>query len=161
MIWFLLLFLTPLLILILAHCFHWLFHQECSGIFYRVHTKHHTLYTPEDFVSDTYRSPGGDSTIFLFGALFSPFIFSVIAITAFGIVPLWVGIGMMIEMALIALLNDRIHDSFHLTKSVWHRWPGYQKLFRLHFLHHQNEQKNFGIITFIGDRIFGTFSKEK
>lgn len=155
MIW--LLILTPLLVLLLAHLFHYSFHQSWSGRFYRAHSKHHTLYTPADFVSDIYRSPQGDSTIILFAILFAPCIGGVIAITVFGLIPLWTGIGMLIEMAIIGFANDRMHDSFHLTKSVWHRWPGYRKLRTLHEIHHQNTSTNYGIITFLWDRVFGTF----
>lgn len=144
----------------LGYAIHWAFHQKWSGIFYRKHFNHHFLqYPPTDLLSDTYRSPGKDNSVFLFAICFAPFVLTALLLTIFQVIPLGIGIMVFIEMAIIGFANDSLHDAFHIRKTFWSKFWFFKRLRRLHFLHHLDTQKNFGIFSFTWDRIFGSYNK--
>ena len=124
-------------------------------------THHLKLYPPWDYESDTYRDPGKDSTVFPFLILGAPLVLLPVVAGIFGIISVWISVALVFEILLIGFLNDFIHDSFHV-KGHWVRryWPGYERLNRLHFAHHVDMQKNFGIFIFAWDAIFGTIWEE-
>lgn len=160
MTYLLLLYLELLSLLFLGYGIHWCFHREWSGIFFRKHRKHHDiLYPPDQFISSKYRDPGSDNSVILFSVAFSPFVLSLLVITIFHIIPPLLGILMLGEMAIVATINNYLHDSFHLEKSIWHRWPGFTKLRQLHLMHHINQSSNYGIFNFWCDRFFGTYKE--
>lgn len=146
-----------LAVTLFGHVAHWAFHQSWSGRFYRAHLTHHRLYTPTDFQSAVYRDPGKDSTAFIFFFLGLPIIAIPIVFSLLGELS-WlcclISIGVI---GLFGILNDIIHDSFHIKNhgiSRW--WPRYSNLRKMHLLHHINVQTNFGIFTFIWDFVFMT-----
>ena len=160
MVYLLVLMLTFIFLTFLGWLIHWSFHQSWSGVFYRKHYSHHfRQYPPMDLISDQYRSSGKDNSVWLFAICFSPIIGTALLLTIFGILPLLLGIMILIEMGVIAFLNDNLHDAFHLRKSFWMRFSYFERLRELHYLHHHNTQKNFGIFNFWFDRIFGTYNK--
>jgi Delta7-sterol 5-desaturase len=137
---------------------HWAFHQSWGGRFNVAHMTHHLkLYPPTDFVSDEYRDPKNDNTFWLFLIVFSPLILGVILLTVFQVIPIGIGLCILFEMSFIGAANNYLHDSFHITKSIWHRWPGFKELYRLHYNHHVRMDTNFGIFSFLWDRVFGTY----
>lgn len=136
-----------------------MFHQPWSGRFNRAHLNHHLKqYPPTDFYSDKYRDPGNDSTFILFAIVFAPIVATTILLTIIGIINLFLGLSILVEMAIIGFLNDSMHDSFHLRHTFWHRFKFFDRLIRLHYNHHTNMRVNFGIFTFLFDRIFGTYN---
>jgi Delta7-sterol 5-desaturase len=151
-------FLTFLLTSFLGFIIHWSFHQPWSGRLYKSHYTHHfKLYPPGNLISDIYRDPGDDSTARLFIILFSPLLLVVIGLTIFHIIPIIYGCAIFGTMAIVGVLNDRLHDSAHLNKSMWHRWPGFSKLQKLHNIHHFDVSKNYGIFSFMWDKLFKTY----
>lgn len=61
-------------------------------------------------------------------------------------------------MIIVGLIHDVVHDSFHVKKHFLSRViPTYEIMRRYHFIHHVNMKKNFGIYSFVWDRIFQTF----
>lgn len=154
------LLLIFILFTFLGYVFHWMFHQEWSGIFYRKHKNHHEKQYPEtDLISDVYREAGADNTTFLFLGVFSPIIIGTILLMVFGVVGKIFGGVILFEMVVIGLINAYLHDSFHLNKSIWHKWPAFDRLRKLHFIHHHNQSKNFGIFSFVWDRMFKSYSE--
>lgn len=150
--------LTFLFTSLLGYAIHFAFHQKWSGRLNKSHMSHHLkLYPVNDLVSDVYREPGDDSTARLFIILFSPILLTVVGLTAFHIISILVGCAIFGTMALVGILNDRLHDSMHLNKSVWHWWPGFSKLQKLHNMHHHRMGTNYGIFSFFWDKIFGTY----
>lgn len=154
--------LTFFLLSFLGYISHWCFHQRWSGRFYTAHMSHHkVLYPPTDFYSDKYRDAGKDNTSVLFFLIFLPLILAAIAITAFGIVPWFIGAIILIEMAIFGTANNVLHDSFHIRKTFWHRFPFFHRLIGLHIEHHRNMKRNFGILFFWPDKLFSTFKTHK
>lgn len=152
------LFFTLVLLTFLGYVFHWVFHQRWSGKFFRAHMHHHLrLYPPTDFYSDKYREAGKNNTFWLFAAVFAPLILAVVILTATHIFSLFLGISMLVEMAIIGFLNDSLHDAFHLHKTFWQRFWFFERLKKLHYNHHIKMNSNLGIFSFSWDKIFGTF----
>lgn len=142
----------------LGYIVHRIFHSPWSGSFYKAHLNHHFLqYPPNDQVSDVYRDAGVDNTFWRFALWFSPLVIGNIVLTILGIIPIVLGVGVFIEMAAVSFINDRFHDSFHLTKTFWHRFWFFDRLQKLHALHHHRVDRNYGIFSFFWDKIFGTY----
>lgn len=160
MIYTLVLILVFMFLTFMGFAIHWSFHQKWSGIFYRKHYNHHFLqYPADDLLSDTYRHSGKDNSVVLFGICFSPIVLTAVLLTIFGVIPMFLGVMILIEMGIIGFLNDNLHDAFHLNKSFWMRFKYFERLRQLHFLHHYNTQSNFGIFSFVWDRFFRTYNK--
>lgn len=150
--------LTFIALTFLGYISHWAFHQKWSGLFYRKHYTHHfVLYPIEDFVSDKYRNPKKDNSVFLFAIVFAPFVFTALFLTIFHIIPLLFGLIILGEMLIFSILNDQLHDAFHLNNSFWHRFWFFDRLKKLHFQHHIDTNSNFGIFNFAFDKILGTY----
>jgi hypothetical protein len=145
--------------MVFGHVLHWAIHQRWSGRLYRGHMTHHVkLYPPEDYMSDVYRDPGKDSTVFPFLVLGSPLVLAPLALTFLSLVAWPTALAMVGASLLIGFLNDYIHDSFHVRNHWLARvLPGYKRMNELHYVHHCYMQTNFGIFTFVCDRAFRTF----
>lgn len=145
-----------------GYLIHWSLHQKWTGPFHKAHMKHHLeLYPPEDFTSTTYRSAGADSTPRWFVILALPFILAPIALTLLGILPWHLMLIVLGMEALLGFLHDYIHDGFHIHSYWMSRVPGFRVIFLkwvvLHYIHHVDMGKNYGIFIFHWDKIFRTF----
>lgn len=161
MIYVLILLATFILFTFLGYVFHWMFHQKWSGFFYKAHDNHHNIQYPiSDLISEKYREAGKDNSTFLFAIAFAPIIIVAVLLIVFGVIGKLLGAFLFVEMSIIGATNIWLHDGFHIHKSVWHKWPGFLKLRKLHFLHHKNTLTNFGIFSFTFDKLFGTYKEE-
>jgi len=144
----------------LGYIFHRMFHQPWSGRFYKSHMVHHNLlYPPSNYISDEYRDPGSDNTVWLFAACFSPLGMLVAALAFYGVISITMAIFVVVEMSAIGFVNNSMHDAFHLRKSLWDRLWFFSRLRRLHFQHHVNQRSNFGIYSFMWDWLLNTYNK--
>jgi sterol desaturase/sphingolipid hydroxylase (fatty acid hydroxylase superfamily) len=159
------LILIPIVFLLttfLGFVIHWFFHQPFAGRFYKAHLNHHEKqYPPNDLVSDEYRNAGKDNTVFLFLIIAAPILITIVLMMIFSVIPFILGLLTLIEVSVIGYVYNAMHDAFHLRKSVWNRFPGFEKLRMLHFIHHQNMKVNFSIFWFFWDRVFGSFLDRK
>lgn len=129
-------------------------HSPKTGVLYQKHMTHHLkLYPVTDFYSQKYRSPGKDSTIITFAIFFAAFAGLMLLI-----LPLKFGIIWGTELLIFGFLNDYLHDVFHIKPNWLEKRKWFQRLRDVHFIHHQDMSKNYGIFTFLGDRIFGTLT---
>ena len=150
-----------LVLTFLGWFFHFCLHRKWSGQFYRSHQYHHSvLYPPNSFLSEEYREPKKDNSVILFAIVFAPFVIVQLLLTILQVIPLVLGIVMLVEMGIIAFLNNALHDSFHLYKSFWHKFWFFDKLQKLHLIHHQRQNTNYGIFNFWFDRIFRTYKRK-
>lgn len=135
-------------------------HQEWTGPLHRGHMEHHLeLYPKGRLTSDTYELKKWYHSG---PVLFTPA--AVLVIAAGGLV-CWALGGSMVVFAsfsggLVAFgfLNDYVHDTFHLRKHWLQKHAFYRTLRRLHFMHHNDMTKNFGIVAMQWDDVFKTKS---
>lgn len=138
-----------------GYCIHRLLHWKVMGPLNRAHMAHHLqYYPPEDYLSKQYRHAGSSSTLWLF----MPFVVVAVGLILW-LVPLWLAITLLVELAFVGWLNNYMHDSLHIEGHTWER-SAYFRLLRLrHFQHHVDMTKNYGIVTFFVDRLTGTFKR--
>lgn len=145
----------------LGYIVHWMMHQRWAGPLRVAHMAHHiVLYPPKNLMSESYRSAGSSSSVWTFLAVLIPLMLLPVALALGGVISLWSAGLAVIAMALVGITNDIIHDSFHvidhpLSKVI----PGYKRMQELHFVHHRNMKRNFGIYSFVCDRLFKTHLK--
>lgn len=139
-------------------------HQPWTGRLNQKHMTHHlTLYPPSDYLSDKYRDAGGDNTVIIFAIAAVPLVATPIVLGVLGVLPLALVITTLVVMGIMGFLHSYLHDSFHIRNHLLTRIPGIRVIFaywvHLHWLHHVDMQKNFGIFLFHWDHIFKTFWK--
>lgn len=147
-----------------AYVVHWSLHQQWTGRLNQKHMAHHlVLYPPTDYTSDVYRHAGKDNTVRTFTIAALPLIATPIVLGALGILPLSLVLTVLIVMGIMGFTHNYIHDAFHIRNHFLGRIPGFRDIFaywnRLHYLHHIDMQKNFGIFLFHWDHVFRTFWK--
>lgn len=155
--------LAGITICFLGYWTHQWFHHPSSGWLYRAHQNHHFIqYPPHAYLSDTYKSAGTDSTRILFAIVFSPLIIGLSVLTFFGVLSLWHGIAALLSLGLWGYVHDYVHDQFHLSNTWLLKLPGswFTNWRRIHYIHHLDQTKNFGIVYFGWDKWFGTFEDE-
>jgi sterol desaturase/sphingolipid hydroxylase (fatty acid hydroxylase superfamily) len=140
-------------------------HSKWTGRLNKSHMTHHlTLYPPTDYLSEVYRDAGKDNTVKIFALSAVPLVASPIVLGIWGILPLSLVITTLIVMGIMGFLHSYLHDSFHIKNHFLTRIPVVKVIFgywnKLHYLHHVDMQKNFGIFLFHWDHVFRTFWKE-
>ena len=139
-------------------------HQKWTGRLNQKHMTHHLiLYPPTDYLSVKYRQAGVDNTVVTFAIAAIPLVAIPIVLGYLGILPLPLVITALVVMGLMGFLHDYLHDAFHIKNHFLNRIPGLRNIFaywnRLHYLHHIDMQKNFGIFLFHWDHVFKTYWK--
>jgi len=147
-----------------GHVVHWSLHQKWSGSVHQSHMTHHLkLYPPTDYTSKVYREAGKDSTPKFFAIAAIPLVLAPIVFWLCGVLPLSLAATVIGVEALMGFLHNYLHDSFHIQNHWLYRVPLLGDIFNrwvdLHYLHHVDMSKNYGIFTFHWDRFFGTFWK--
>lgn len=141
-----------------GYCAHRVLHEGWTWMLHDKHMVHHIqLYPITDFFSETYRGAGKDSTAKIFAIVGAPMLALPLLASVFGLVSLATGFILIAEMLAVGYLHDYLHDSFHIKDHWLNRFAPFRKLVALHQVHHENMQKNFGIFTFVWDKLFKTF----
>lgn len=139
----------------IGYAIHRFLHSSLSGRAHIAHMTHHLkLYPPTNFYSEKYRSPGKDNTVFIFGV-----ILVALCTGMWFVLPHRIAIILMVEFLVLGLANDYLHDIFHIKPNWLEKYDWFQRLRAIHLVHHQDMSKNYGIFTFLGDRLFGTLKK--
>lgn len=141
---------------------HWSLHQSWTGRFNQKHMTHHLkLYPPSDYLSDTYRQAGKDNTVVTFAMAAIPLVLAPLFLWWVGLFSLGMMIASLLVMGSLGFLHDYLHDSFHIKNHFLSRWPVVKDIFKkwvdLHYLHHVDMGKNYGIFVFHWDHLFGSF----
>jgi sterol desaturase/sphingolipid hydroxylase (fatty acid hydroxylase superfamily) len=154
-------FASGLITTFLGYWVHWIFHQPWSLGFYHAHMNHHQIqYPPSDYLSDTYRGAGRDSTVILFVVAFAPVLIGIALLTWFGFFTLTTCGIIVASLAIWGYVHDYFHDQFHLNNTWWKQFSFFIKLRSTHYLHHLDMSKNYGIILFPWDKLFNTYDAE-
>ncbi len=141
-------------------------HLKILSLFSKSHTVHHDkLYPVTDFKSDKYRSAGKDSTVIFFAIASLPVLAIPCVLGLFGVLSLAQTVFTLALMLFVGWSHDYVHAAFHLNKHWLNDVPViknyFQKLEKLHYLHHVDDTKNFGILTFIWDKLFSTMKENE
>lgn len=156
------LFISYLATNLFGYVVHWSLHQEWVGRHHEAHMTHHLrLYPPEDFTSLAYRSAGKDSTVWFFAAASIPMILVPILLGYFGVISIVCMVAALIMEGTLGFLHNYIHDAMHIKPHWMRSLPFFDRLSKLHMLHHIDMNTNYGIFTFHWDRLFRTFWEDK
>ncbi len=163
---FLTVLITYVIVTLFGFIVHWSLHQPWVGKLNDAHMTHHlTLYPPEDFVSEKYRSAGKDSTVWTFALASIPLVAFPIVLALLGILSWHLAITVVVVELSLGFLHDYVHNAFHIKDHWMGRVPVLKDIFqvwvKLHYLHHVDMSKNYGIFTFHWDRVFRTFSVDE
>ena len=135
-------------------------HEPWMGRFHVKHMTHHeVLYPADDFFSEEYRSAGKDSTFWTFALMGLPILIVPPVAAWMGLVSLTTGFILMAEVILLGVAHDVIHDKLHIKDTLLKYFPTFQKWVKLHQVHHVDMTKNFGIFSFVWDRVFKTLKQ--
>ena len=136
---------------------HRFLHLKVTGSLYRAHMAHHLkAYPPDDLLSKEYRTVGFESTTYRFviAGVFLGLVF-------FLLTPMRFSVPMAVAMAFLGWLNSYIHDATHIDGHFLERFAIFKKLRALHKVHHKLDMsRNYGIVTFMNDKVFKTFEEQ-
>jgi sterol desaturase/sphingolipid hydroxylase (fatty acid hydroxylase superfamily) len=152
--------LTLVLASFLGHLVHWSLHRPWAGPAYRGHMEHHdSMYPPDDLLSSTYRrvSTPVSGTVITFFAVLAIFLGAFCGLMMELSAPWWTIVGPAILVGLLAFAHDVVHDSFHVKGHSFERFAWFMRMREHHFQHHRDMGSNFGILSFVWDRLLGTF----
>lgn len=158
-------FLTTVSTTFFGYWAHKALHLKLVKRFSQSHTVHHDkLYPVNDFKSDKYRSAGKDSTVIFFAIASLPVLAIPCLLGLFGILTLFQSVFVVALMLFVGWSHDYVHEAFHLNTHWLQKAPVvskyFQKLEKLHYLHHVDDTKNFGILVFWWDQVFRTKTDE-
>lgn len=139
----------------IGYLFHRFVHSPLAGRLHRGHMSHHLDHYPQTrYLSDKYEAtPRSSLTYYL-----APFFFLLSALTLY-LAPLAIGLTAVGTALVIAVINDRLHNYFHVLNTPMNKSRWFWKLREQHFIHHIDFTKNLGVYTFIFDSAFGTRKK--
>jgi len=63
-----------------------------------------------------------------------------------------------IPVVLTFLMNFYVHSAYHIENHWLNRYEWFRNDKRIHFQHHKDETKNFGILTHMTDHMLNTFN---
>lgn len=128
-------------------------HVSSSPLYKRHMTHHIKNYPARKFLSTKeYRSSGSDSLAFWFAPFFIFYCIMSLLLFQFS-----TATAIIIGAIPPSVLSVVIHDMTHVQNSFIWKHIRFRYLVRGHYAHHRNMRKNFGITSYIWDRIFFTF----
>jgi len=148
---------------LMGHVVHWILHQKWAGFLNKAHMAHHELlYPPADYLSETYRMPDfKESTPKFFAIAAIPLLLSPVFLFFFGFIPFLTMLFILVEIFTIGAIDYYVHDMFHIRNHWINKVPILRNMFakwnHLHYLHHIDMSKNFGIYSFFWDKTLKTY----
>jgi sterol desaturase/sphingolipid hydroxylase (fatty acid hydroxylase superfamily) len=129
-------------------------HHRLGKRFFHNHINfHHTYYSKDHLVSQTYLGDEGNNT----PAFFIP-VFLVGACT-YLILPIDIFLVQMIACAASFYAHVFVDKQYHVDGSWLQRFAWFRRRQELHFVHHRHADSNFAVIDFFWDRMLGTYRK--
>ena len=127
-------------------------HHRVGRSIYRDHiTCHHAHYHARALTSDSYIPDEKNLTpLFAIPALG-------LMSAAYTTLPLGLFVAHAVSVMFSYGLHIYLHTRFHLSDTWLLRFDWFKRYRALHFLHHKDMRTNFGIVSFLWDRLFGTF----
>ena len=127
-------------------------HYPMGGKFFRNHIRfHHTYYSRDHLVSQTYLGDEGNNTPFFFIP-----VFFVGACTYF-LLPLDLFAVQVVACTASFYAHVYFDKEYHLERSPLQRFAWFRRKQELHFSHHRYAGCNYAVIDFFWDRMLGTY----
>lgn len=133
--------------------FHYLVgHRALGGLLNQRHVfEHHGICSEHALLSKTYSDEEKDaSRFYIIPAVF-------VVSLAYLILPLDLFVVHVLSLATSSAAHVYLHIQYHLKNPLLKRFGWFQQKRRLPLLHHQDMGKNYAVIEFGWDRVFGTY----
>jgi hypothetical protein len=129
-------------------------HHPMGGKIYRNHNNfHHTHYSDDHLVSQTYLGDEGNTTPYFFIPVL------LVGGSAYFLLPLGLFVVMVIAGAASFYAHVFFDKEYHTEGSRLQQFAWFRRKQELHFVHHRHANSNFAIIHFFWDRILGTYRR--
>ena len=131
-------------------------HRKFGGVLRKNHLRcHHAIYSRNVMVSEKYIDEEKSLTIYYV----LPAI--IVASMDYLLLPLDIFLIHVSALALSFYAHVYVHVQYHLKDPWLRRFEWFNRKQALHILHHKNGSKNFAVLEFLWDRVFGTFQSPK
>ncbi len=127
-------------------------HTRLGRSLYKVHVgSHHGVYSKDILMSDRYSDEEESLT----------FYYVIPTVILVGVAYLILALDLLVvhlsSLALAFYAHVYLHVHYHLKDSWLRRFEWFKRKQRLHFVHHRDMSKNFAVVEFFWDRVFGTY----
>ena len=127
-------------------------HHPIGGKFFRNHINfHHTYYSQDHLVSQTYLGDEGNNTPFFFIPVF------LVGACTYLLLPIDLFVVEVVACAVSFYAHVFFDKEYHVDGSWLQRFAWFRRKQELHFVHHRHANSNFAVIHFFWDRILGTY----
>jgi sterol desaturase/sphingolipid hydroxylase (fatty acid hydroxylase superfamily) len=129
-------------------------HHPRGGKLFRNHINfHHSFYSPDHLVSETYSGKEGNNT---------PYFILPVCLAGIGtwfLLPLDLFVVQVAVCAVSFYAHVFFDKEYHVEHSKLRRFAWFRRKQELHFVHHCHADSNFAVIDFFWDRALGTYRK--
>ena len=127
-------------------------HHPMGGKLFHNHINfHHTHYSKDHLVSQTYLGDEGNITPFFFIPVFA------VGALSYFVLPLDLFVVQVCACAASFYAHVFFDKEYHVEGSRLQGFAWFRRKQELHFVHHRHANSNFGVIHFFWDRFFGTY----
>ena len=131
-------------------------HRKFGGVLRKNHLRyHHAIYSKNVMVSEKYIDEEKSLTIYYVLPA------TIIASIDYLLLPLDIFLIHVSALALSFYAHVYVHVQYHLRDPWMKRFEWFNRKQALHILHHKNGSKNFAVLEFLWDKVFGTFQSAK
>lgn len=129
-------------------------HHRIGGKLFRNHINfHHTYYSKDHLVSPKYLADEGNNTpYFLIPVL-------LVGACSYLLLPTAHFVVQVFACAISFYAHVLFDKEYHVEGSRLLRFAWFRRKQALHFVHHRHANKNYGVIHFFWDRMFGTYRR--
>jgi sterol desaturase/sphingolipid hydroxylase (fatty acid hydroxylase superfamily) len=127
-------------------------HHPMGGKFFHNHINfHHTYYSRDHLVSQTYLGDEGNNTPFFFIPVL------LVGVCTYLVLPVDLFVVQVAACAASFYAHAFFDKEYHVKGSWMQRFAWFRRRQELHFVHHRHANSNFAVIHFFWDRILGTY----
>lgn len=127
-------------------------HRPIGGKLFRNHINfHHTYYSKNHLVSETYLGKEGNNTPFFLIPI------GLVGAFTYFVLPVDLFVVQMVTCAASFYAHVFFDKEFHVAGSPLLRFAWFRRKQEQHFVHHRHAGCNFAVIHFFWDRILGTY----
>ncbi len=136
------------------HCF--VGHRKIGGVFRKNHLRyHHAIYSRNVMASDKYIDEEKSLTVYYVIPA------ALLGSVSYVLLPLGIFLVHISSLTFSFYAHVYVHVQYHLKDPWLKRFDWFRRKQQLHILHHKNGSKNFAVLEFFWDRVFGTFQNAR